>query len=245
MEVEGPGAKMVLGDFVLRGPEGLFTAFDRQLEGIRLEGKRRGAYSGLAAAAVPGVYTTVEFLAEEGKRGLYDLRPSGTSRDAVVVAGTERVWLDGEILVRGEDRDYVIDYAAATMTFTGRRVVGQSSRVTIDLQLAAQPYRRHAYGAEVGWVASPEAGKTTGGIRAVFYSERDDTGPADGGSLTELERAALRSAGDSLTIDLASGVDFGERGHGDYEYVEADTLLRPFLRYAGPRWVPAGSGSTT
>ena len=137
LEVEGPGASMTLGDFSLRGPPGLFTRYERQLEGIRLVGRRGKGDVNLAAASIPGVFQSLEFLGEEGKQGPYRLRPPNAALDVAVVAGTERVWLDGELLVRGEDRDYTIDYSASTLTFTGRRVVNQASRISVDYQITS------------------------------------------------------------------------------------------------------------
>jgi hypothetical protein len=175
LQVEGPGAGMMLGDFVLRGPAGLFTRYERQLDGIQLTGHRGQGSVSLAAATIPGVYRTIDLQGVEGKQGPYDLRPADAPVGAAVVAGTERVWLDGELLVRGEDRDYLIDYAGSKLTFTGRRAVTQSSRITVDYQIASQPYRRSAYGAELRWgtasrgerevagAAGGGGGKDTGG----------------------------------------------------------------------------------
>jgi hypothetical protein len=233
LEVEGPGAQMTLGDFRLDGPTGLFTAYQRQLEGVWLRGRRGPGRVTLAAANLPGEFRTVEFLATEGKQGPYDLRPQGATLDAVILAGSERVWLDGEPLVRGEDRDYVIDYAAATITFTGRRVVGKDSRVHADLQVSSQPFRRTTYAADVGVGSLGGEADRRLGLRVHLLAEHDDQGHPIGGALSERERAALEQAGDSLTVDLGSGVTCGEAGSGDYQQVEADSLDRPFFRFVG------------
>jgi hypothetical protein len=233
LEVEGPGAGMVLGDFALRGPAGLFTRYERQLEGIRVTGHTERGNANVAAATIPGVYQSIDIAGVEGKQGPYLLRPAGASLDAAVVAGTERVWLDGELLVRGEDRDYLIDYAASTLTFTGRRVVNQASRITVDCQISTQPYRRNAYAAGVGWGAAVREEGRGFGVRASILSERDDKGRPVGGPLTEREKQLLATAGDSLVDGGSGGVDCGPVGHGDYEQVEADSLTQPFYRYVG------------
>jgi hypothetical protein len=233
LEVQGPGASMTLGDFQLRGPEGLFTGYERQLEGVRIQGRRGPGSLTLVAASIPGIYTTVEFLGEEGKQGPYSIRPGGSSFDAVVIAGSERVWVDGDLLVRGEDRDYMIDYAASTVTFTGRRIMTGASRVTVDLQTSSQPYKRNAYAAEAGWGAAVRSEARGFGVRATLLSEHDDRARPIGGPLTAAERAILQQAGDTLHAGIGSGVDCGEIGHGDYTWVEADSLHTPFLKYVG------------
>jgi hypothetical protein len=234
LQVDGPGASMTLGDFQLRGPSGLFSGYERQLEGIVLKGIRGPGQVMLAAASVPGEFVTVDFLAEEGKQGPYLLRSPSATFDAAVLAGTETVWLDGDRLIRGEDRDYTIDYAAAELTFTGRRPVTKDSRITVDYQISSQPFRRNAFAAAVAWGSAADPRKKGFGLRASLFSERDDEGSPFGGDLTDREKQILRAAGDSLTVDLESGVDCGEQGEGDYELVEADSLNRPFFRYVGP-----------
>ncbi|MFB3909135.1 MAG: hypothetical protein ACE15D_12110 [Candidatus Eisenbacteria bacterium] len=234
LQVEGRGASMLLGDFQLRGPGGLFGNYERQLEGISLRGSRGTASASVAAAQVPGEFVSFEFLGEEGKQGPYRLVPSGGRLfDSPIVAGSEKVWVDGELLVRGEDRDYVIDYAAGTITFTGRRLIDKDSRITVDLERSDQPYRRNAYAADISFgraISSREPGL---GFRASLFTERDDVGHPVGGALSDRERDALQAAGDSVTTDLASGVECGSPGDGDYEWVEADTLDVRFLRYVG------------
>lgn len=182
LQVEGRGAGMMLGDFVLRGPPGLFTRYERQLDGIQLTGQRGPARANLAAATVPGVYRTVDFEGVEGKQGPYDLRPSDAPVAAAVVAGTERVWLDGELLVRGEDRDYMIDYAGSKLTFTGRRVVTQSSRITVDYQIASQPYRRSAYAAELRWGTASRGEQEVGSEGGALTGNGDGRGGTEAGA---------------------------------------------------------------
>ncbi len=253
LQVDGPGASLTLGDFALRGPAGLFTGYQRQLEGVTLQGKRGKAGGSVAAATLPGSYTTVEFQAEEGKQGPYHLLSRQASLEGVIQSGSERVWIDGDLLVRGEDRDYVIDYAAGTLIFTGRRVVGKDSRVTVDFQANANPYRRNAYAATFGWNANHGPGESVDEgrflLRGSLLVERDDPSRPVGGALSERERQALRAAGDSLTGDLAPGIDCGSVGYGDYKWAEADSLPFAFLRYAGAdsgscrvRFADAGDG---
>ncbi len=233
LEVEGPSAGMTLGDFVLRGPAGGFAAFERQLEGVRLHATRSGASGVAAAAKVPGLFFSFEFLGEEGKQGPYSLRPPAAPIEAVIVAGSERIWIDGELLVRGDDRDYSIDYAASTVTFSGRRIITRSSRIAVDCQVSAQPYQRQAYSGELRWArAAGERGWDVG-LTASYYTERDDRSSPIGGPLTDEEKASLREAGDSLTVDLESGVECGAVGSGDYIVIEADELQPVHFRYVG------------
>jgi hypothetical protein len=251
VQVEGPTARMTLGDFELVLPRGEFLSYRRQLEGAQGELTPRRGQLFLTGATSPGTSLSRSFLGTEGKQGPYLLQQPSASGVGVIVAGSERVSLDGKPLTRGEGEDYIIDYSEGTLTFTGRHPITAYSEITVDFQYATEQYRRAVYGGGVrlgretepspalsgGTIRSAAAGGGDSWARAVFLNEGDDRSKSVV-PLTDAQRAALRAAGDSVTADLRSGIIFLGFGQGDYERVQVDTLPNPFFRYTG-----AGLGS--
>lgn len=220
VEVEGPMAKMILGDLRFTAPPGEFLRFDRRLQGAQAEATP-GRFSAFAlGATAPGTYLTREFLGREGKQGPYALAPPDTA-GAVggIVPGSERVWLDGVALRRGESEDYLIDYGEGTLTFTGKHPVTAYSEITVEYQVALDRYRRSVYGAGGEWSlarADGRAGNRPGasgsGTRggATFPGSETGSGAALPGGGAEAGALGLGSGLSSDGSGIAGGGSFEE-----------------------------------
>ncbi|HYJ33231.1 MAG TPA: hypothetical protein VE326_08425 [Candidatus Binatia bacterium] len=243
ISLRAPQGGATLGDFRLEGIPGEFASVTRALQGVQGEARVGGLRWDVAAASPKGERRSLEFRGEDGKQGPYALLGRGADADlGGIVAGSETVWLDGVKLRRGADLDYVMDYGAASLTFTVRHPVTAESRIAVDFEGANGRYRRTFYAA----TTRREWGR--GGWYASYLREGDDAKSPLGAALTPEDRTALGAMGDSATTTLPSGVRYVGAGAGTYVWDGSDPSRAHWL-WLGPargdydvEFTPVGAG---
>ena len=240
VSITSPYLGGTIGDFNLLRSGSEFGNLQRKLQGVTINGTVAATEQRLTFGTSRGFFHSNRFLAQEGNQGPYPLTGRNGEREIIILAGTERVYVDGVLQVRGENNDYIIDYSLAQLSFTSRRLITSENRIEIDFEYSSAVQRYGRTFLEAGSSARNMGGRVSYDLRV--FREWDDTGNLleDDAPLTDAEEAALAIAGDNplaATVDGSRLADTtkGETGNYNRQPIvlpggEADTIFV----YAGP-----------
>jgi hypothetical protein len=127
------------------------------------------------------------------------------------------VYLEGRVLRRGENQDYVIDYDRGELRFMNRRRITADSEIAVDFQVNGSGYRRQTYDAR----HDGKLGRFE--LHGLLFSEGDDREAPYAGPYKPDEIAVLEAAGDQPVI--APGIHAVEPGRGLYRYDAFDSTI--------------------
>ncbi len=206
MQIDAPPGTAQLGDIQVDYANATFAPFSRKLQGASVSTAAFGeGVPGLTSGRVRAVGATTrgrfrsqDITPIDGVQGPYRLEGAEGERFIVVIAGSERVYLDGERLTRGQTNDYVIDYALAELTFTANRLITDDQRITIEFEYTTTGFNRTLVGADAdlgfGGQVDDAARFQVG---ATFLREADDRTFSRAFDLSPRDSLLLQSAGDA------------------------------------------------
>lgn len=182
------------GDLFLENRQSRFLNFNKKVQGLSTsftfggEDSKTSIFA--AAALVRGQYAKSTFTGQEGNQGPYKLRGPNEELYVLVISGSERVFVNGILLERGENNDYIIDYNAGEILFTSLFPITSEMRINVEYQYSERSYTRFV---TYGGVTHETDTWSIGGF---VYSESDVKNQQLQQNLSNEQVTILREAGD-------------------------------------------------
>jgi len=197
---------LAAGDVVLQQRRSEFLRYYKNVQGLQFTSKYKLSDSWIAssqafASIAKGKFASIQLPIIEGVLGPYLINGPENEQFVIIMANSERVFLDGKQLKRGFNEDYVIDYNQAEITFTPRILITEYSRVRIDFEYAERNYSRSIIGANHS--------QTNGNVEVYmnYYQESDNRNRPLFSEFSQEELALLASVGDQTELARIPRID--------------------------------------
>lgn len=234
--------KLIAGDFQLMRPNSYFMNFYKKAQGLSFTttlktsaakpNKRRpvsneaaeGIYkTSLSAAVSRGKFSRNQIQGVEANQGPYKLKGAENEPFIIVLSGTEKVYIDGRLLERGQENDYVINYNTAEITFTAKQLITKDKRIVAEFQYSDKNYARSLvhFGNDFE--------KQNLALHFNIYSEQDSKNQPLQQSLTDQQKQLLSAIGDTLSLAVTPSVDSVPFSNSEVLYQKKDTVVNAVL----------------
>lgn len=235
IEITNPQYSATLGDFNLqvdKNQGGEFSRINRKLQGghgvasfKNISNSNNDLSISVTGATARGKYNTNYFQGKEGMQGPYRLTGKNGENRLLIIAGSERVYLNGELMTRGEVNDYIIDYSSGEITFSSRRLITNASRITVDFEYSDQQFIRNFVGGSISGRIFNDGLV----LNMNLIQEADDPDSPIEFSLDDNMRAVLSQSGNDRLKSSLSGINYvgidSITGVGKGLYVMRDTII--------------------
>jgi hypothetical protein len=196
IKMQRKNMQLVAGDFDFQRPNSYFLNAYKKLQGFQFQSsdtfKNKSQNMVLLAGAIArGKYARNQIQGIEGNQGPYRLQGANAETFIIILAGSEKIYIDGILLKRGAEYDYTIDYNLGELTFTANKLITKDKRIQAEFQYSDKNYLRTTLFAADEWK------KNNWNIRMNVYHESDAANQPQE-SFKRNEKSILSAIGDSL-----------------------------------------------
>jgi hypothetical protein len=222
--VRSPSFLAEIGNLEIESRSDFPHPLRKQMSGLNLKYATSTMSAKATFARPKGYFETVRFNGMNQNQGPYRL--ASGNQIVAVVPGSETVWVNGNRVERGSDKDYIIDNPAAAITFTPRLFVDSRTRIEVDFEPLSLDYQRELLGAG-GGLSSPDSVIY---FRIDMIREGDAKDRLKFGELSPEDISFLQNLGDSTSGNLTGG----ETANPEGAYVERfDMEGNRYFEYVG------------
>ena len=214
---------LIAGDYELRKPDSYFMNYFKRTQGAYVSNSYKNKKGQLfntqvAGAVAKGRSARNQFDGIEGNQGPYRLTGNNGEQFIVILSGTERVFIDGQLLLRGQDNDYIVDYNTSELTFTTKRLITRLTRIVGEFEYSDKVFGRSLYYVNQDFKSE----KLKIGFN--LYSEQDNPNRPFLQDLSQEQQQFLSGIGNQVNQALFPNIDSVTFNENEILYRRVDTL---------------------
>ena len=223
IQLKDKQSKLIVGNFQQQKPKGYFLNFYKRSQGLFFSNDYDIAKGAVLKTTVSGAVTGGQFVRNviqgiEGNQGPYKLTGANNELYIVVLSGTERVYISGAQLKRGQENDYIIDYNSGQITFTAKQLITKDKRIEVEFQYSAKSYSRAVY------FINEEVQTKKMRVALSYYDEQDNKNKPLQQTLTDTDKVILRNIGDTIRKAYTIGYSMQPFNSTNVFYKRMDTV---------------------
>ena len=230
IEIRSSTLGATIGDIDVNMKTSEFLSFNRKIQGAKGFGNFDKGNFLFSGAMSRGKFNSNTFNGNDGLQGPYRLIGIDNEVNIIVLSGTEKVYIDGILMTRGEQADYIIDYGLGTITFMNKRLITNSTRIVVDFEYSDRQYSRTLLVGNGGYKFLDNKLK----LDVSYVNETDNKDRTIDVTLSDTDKVILKNAG----ADRYKAVRSGE------SYAGRDSLNRPLGYYLKIDTLISGSSYT-
>ncbi|RLD38856.1 MAG: hypothetical protein DRI83_02030, partial [Bacteroidetes bacterium] len=227
-------SRLIAGDFEITRPPSYFMNLYKKAQGGEFltsfgVGKEENGVRPwtmdvqFAGAVAKGKFARNNIQGEEGNQGPYKLIGNDGETFIIVLAASEKVFIDGVLLIRVQDHDYIINYNTGEITFTPHVLITKEKRIVVEFEYAERDYARSMFFVSTG-ITNDKLN-----VRVNAFSEQDLKNQPLQQDLNDEQEEFLSNIGDSINRALWPNIDSVGFSGEEVRYKMVDTLVNNAL----------------
>ena len=195
IELSSKNWRVKAGDVSLKNENSYFLAFEKQVSGLEVAASINGNTNIAASGAiVRGQFSAYKFVGVEGNQGPYKIFGPNNEPNFVIIAGSEKVFVNGSKITKGINDDYLIDYNIGEIRFNTTFPITNDMRIRVEFQFSNRNFTR--------FVSYEKAEYKTDKIElsGYFYNENDVKNQPIQVNLTAAQKQILANAGNNTDL---------------------------------------------
>jgi len=190
--------ELTLGDYQIENSQkSHFLRFRKKVQGGQYkgfvsEGKKTKVHTQISASIAKGKFNRMEIQGLEGNQGPYRLFGKNNETYIIILSGSEKIYKDGQLLLRGENKDYTINYNTAELSFNTSQPINRNSRIIAEFEYSEENYSRYLI------FNSTEIKGEKASFQFNFYNEQDNKNNTLSQNLNDEQKLLLSQLGDNL-----------------------------------------------